>query len=229
MRKINLSPRLTAIVSLCSESEFYADVGTDHAYIPIYLAQKYKNSKIFASDIRKGPINIARKNAASYGVSERIEFFVADGLGFSAAKRAETVIIAGIGGKTIINILESADWSGKIPEIILQPQSKIEELLKYLRENDFTISDAMLSEEKGRVYVVIKVSGNEKTNKTESLEEILRNNAEPLLKRWMDDKKRKAEKINEAQKKSAKSELSVCNADVQNYFENDKSKEIGND
>lgn len=76
MKEIKLSPRLMAIVSLCSESECYADIGTDHAFIPIYLAQKNLNSKIYASDLRKGPIEIAKANAQSYGLSERIDFFV---------------------------------------------------------------------------------------------------------------------------------------------------------
>jgi tRNA (adenine22-N1)-methyltransferase len=200
MKEIKLSPRLMAIVSLCSESECYADIGTDHAFIPIYLAQKNLNSKIYASDLRKGPIEIAKANAQSYGLSERIDFFCADGLDFPNANLAKTIIIAGMGGETIIKILDDAAWCREVPEIIIQPQSKIQELLEYMLEKGFSILDAKLAAEKERIYLIIKFSGVKSSGKVKDLDEILRDNSDSLLGKWHALRKNKAEKISNAQK-----------------------------
>lgn len=200
MKEIKLSPRLMAIMSFCSDSDCYADIGTDHAFIPIYLAQKYKNSKIYATDLREGPIEIARANAESYGVSERVEFFCANGLDFPNADLAKTIIIAGMGGETIINILDNAKWCREVPEIIIQPQSKIQELLNYMIENSFSVLDAKLAAEKERIYLIIKFGGGEQSREFNNVEEILRNNSDPLLDKWLCMQRKKAEKIIEARK-----------------------------
>lgn len=200
MKEIKLSPRLRAVISLCSESDCYADIGTDHAFIPIYLAQKYKNSKIYAADLREGPIKIAKANAESYGVSARIDFFCADGLDFPNADLAKTIIIAGMGGETIINILDNAKWCKEVPEIIIQPQSKIQELINYMIENNFSILDAKLAAEKERIYLIIKFGGGEKSSELNNIEDILCNNSDPLLDKWLCLQREKEEKIIEARK-----------------------------
>lgn len=191
-----------AAVSLCSGSASYADIGTDHGFIPIYLAQKYENSKIYAADLRRGPLESAMRNAERYGVSERIEFFCADGLNFPNSSQAETVIIAGMGGETIINILGKAGRSIEASEIIVQPQSKIEELVEYMLKRNFSILDAKLADERERIYLIIKFGFARTGRSFKTYEEALQNKSDPLLERWLRLQKEKAEKIAEMQKMS---------------------------
>ena len=80
IKEIELSPRLRAIADFVPQGARVIDVGTDHGYIPVFLAQKRLASAIFASDINEGPIARARQNAALYGVEDRISFARADGL-----------------------------------------------------------------------------------------------------------------------------------------------------
>ena len=135
-----------------------ADIGTDHGYIPVWLAQTGTARRIIASDIKNGPLENARTSARSYGVEDQIEFIKADGLSGIRPHQADTVILAGMGGETIQVILERAVWTreGGV-HCIVQPQSKCDELAFWLRNNGYCIDDAKMTGDDGRLYIVWSV------------------------------------------------------------------------
>jgi tRNA (adenine22-N1)-methyltransferase len=150
---INLTKRLKALAELASEGKNIADIGTDHGYIPVYFAQMGTAQRIVASDVAVGPINSAKNSAENYGVKDKIEFVVADGLA-GIDDSFDTVIIAGMGGDTIVSILEASTWAMKKANLILQPQSKITKLVRFLNDNGCRIEKAKLVEDSGKTYVV---------------------------------------------------------------------------
>ena len=152
---IELSERLSAVAEYAWRGNKVLDVGTDHGYIPVWLAQKGGFDRIAASDVNKAPLKRAMLSAAEYGVEDRIEFFLSDGLQ-SVDTDFDTVVIAGMGGETMVNILTAAPWV-KNGILVLQPQSKLEELTGWLQDNGFALWDARLVRDAGKLYMVFSV------------------------------------------------------------------------
>ncbi|NCC69050.1 MAG: SAM-dependent methyltransferase, partial [Clostridia bacterium] len=136
-------------------------VGTDHGYLPAYLAVSGYTGRIVASDINRGPLDSARQTAKSCGALDKIEFILCDGLDAVSPESIENIIIAGMGGETIASILAAAPWtkeSGRL--LILQPMSKTEVLRRWLHENGYRV----LSEElcmDGSLYRILTASGGQ--------------------------------------------------------------------
>ena len=95
---MELSKRLTAVAGLVTEGASVADIGTDHGYIPIHLIEQNLSPKVIAMDINKGPLERARIHIAGYGMSDRIETRLSDGLAAVKPKEVEEIIVAGMGG-----------------------------------------------------------------------------------------------------------------------------------
>ena len=112
-RKLQLQPRLQMLADLVPAGAKLADVGTDHGYLPVWLLQEGRIRQAIASDINLEPLEHARRTAAEYGVSERMEFRLCAGLDKIRPDETDTIVIAGMGGETILSILESAPWSKK--------------------------------------------------------------------------------------------------------------------
>lgn len=155
---IRLSPRLAAAAAFASGGKSVADIGTDHGYLPVYLAQLGKAERIVASDLRAGPLSNAMRSAEEYGVSDRISFAQADGLA-GLGRDFDTVVIAGMGGDTIVSILAASPWTKDGARLVLQPQSKTEHLTRWLSGNGYAIADAALAEEGSRLCLVLAASG----------------------------------------------------------------------
>ena len=155
---MNLKPdgRLAEITSRVAFGASVLDVGTDHGYIPIYLAENSIAPRIFASDVSVGPLETAKRNAEKRGLSDKITFLLTDGIPDEAAPLADTIIIAGMGGETITGILERAPKTLKDGVFfILQPQTKLDVLLQHLRGGNYC--DIKLSEvnEGRRKYTIV--------------------------------------------------------------------------
>ena len=159
-RRIELSPRLRLAADLVPEGARLADVGTDHAYLPACLLMEGKIPSAIAADLREGPLSRARETAAEYGCGDRMAFRLCDGLSAIAPDEADTLVIAGMGGETIIHILESAPWTRGCT-LLLQPQTKIELLRAWLREHGYAADAERLVEDKGKLYLVLSVRGAE--------------------------------------------------------------------
>jgi tRNA (adenine22-N1)-methyltransferase len=190
MKTIKLSDRLSSIAELAGKSDTAADVGTDHAYIPIWLIQNGMAGRVIASDIKKGPLDRAKNYAREYGVESCIDFVQSDGIKHLEAESAETVIIAGMGGETIADILSKAAWiSGCANKFVLQPMTKTGELIRYIYDAGLHIEDARLSEDCGEVYIAISVkSGRRETPSNAGLivPRKLIENRDKLLGRYVD-------------------------------------------
>lgn len=146
-----------ALVQLAGTGSVAADVGCDHGYVSIYLAQKELFSKIIAMDIRSGPLESAKRNIGIYQVAHRVETRLSDGAQALLENEADTLICAGMGGELMIHILEQ-DWNKirKMKKLILQPQSEIHKVRCYLRENGFCIQDEDMVYEDGKYYPMMR-------------------------------------------------------------------------
>ena len=153
---LKLTPRLAAIAALVPEGARIADIGTDHGYIPIYLAQNGIADSVIAADIVFGPLEAARRNAVLHEVDDKIQFILCDGLCGIDPDSVDTVIIAGMGGDNIAGILSRAPWSAEDGRLlILQPASRPWALRRYLAENGFKVMTEQLTEDSGRIYPIM--------------------------------------------------------------------------
>ena len=145
---IELSPRLRLAADLVPQGARLADVGTDHAYLPACLLLEGKIPWAIASDLRKGPLDRARETARQYGCGDKMAFRLCNGLAGIRPGEADAIVIAGMGGETIAQILEAAPWvlEEKIP-LILQPMSSLPELREWLGQNGYAIAKEQLAQE----------------------------------------------------------------------------------
>lgn len=151
-----MSKRLEKIASYVSDGIGVADVGTDHGYIPVMLVKRGYKGNITATDINEGPLNKAKLNLIDADAENRVELVLCDGLEGVSPDKADTIIVAGMGGDTITGILDRAEWCmEKGKKLILQPVTKAEILRYWLVNNDFEITDEALVEENGTIYQII--------------------------------------------------------------------------
>jgi tRNA (adenine22-N1)-methyltransferase len=153
---LELTERLLAAASFVRDGAYFIDVGTDHAYLPIYLAEKGRISSATASDINEGPCESARAHIAENGFSDMIEVRRANGLAGHSARGKTDIVIAGMGGALICEILEKADFiKDKNVRLILQPMRNVRDLRAYLLCEGFHIVDEALAREGERIYEII--------------------------------------------------------------------------
>ena len=155
MQKVTLDARLLSAASLVT-GDFIADVGTDHGFLPIYLLQIGKVKRAVASDIRPEPLSKARENIEKHGLSGAVETVLTDGLNGLDKYPLTDVVIAGMGGLTVIDILRGAAFlRDKKTHLIMQPVQHAPQLREYLGENGFFIDREALALDEGRVYEII--------------------------------------------------------------------------
>ena len=155
--KLPISARLLACCDYVAPGDRVADVGCDHGYLSIHLLQTGVASHVYASDVRQGPLSSAKRNAASYGVTQDIDFFLADGVQ-DLPRDFDTLVCAGMGGDTMISILSAAPWlKSDRYRLILQCQSKRPELRQWLAIHGFSIHRETLSKDGKFVYPVMEV------------------------------------------------------------------------
>lgn len=157
---VRLTPRLQAIADQIASGARLADIGTDHAYLPIWLIENGRVASAIASDIREGPLARAGENAARHGCLERISLRLGAGLERVGAEECDTVSIAGMGGETIADILAAAPWTAKGEHLLLlQPMTMAAELRCWLWAHGYAIERESLCREEHRHYVVLTVRG----------------------------------------------------------------------
>ncbi len=165
-----MNKRLLLIAENIENGKGLIDVGTDHGYLPIYMAQNGYTGTIYASDINSDPLNKAINNADAAGLKSRICFLLSDGLHDCPRDAVDTIVIAGMGGDMIVKILDEVEWVLS-PEykLILQPMSKAEILRYWLVYNGFEISNEMLVDENNTLYqiIVARFGGITKLNDAE--------------------------------------------------------------
>lgn len=154
---MELSRRLYAVAGLVTEGASVADIGTDHGYIPIYLVQKQIASKVIALDINGGPLERAKMHIIGHNLKGKIETRLSDGLQAVEPGEVDTIIAAGMGGGLIIRILEEGrEVVDQLKACVLQPQSEIWKVRKFLLDQGMDIIDEDMVEEDGKFYTMMR-------------------------------------------------------------------------
>lgn len=154
---MNLSKRLTAVADMITPGNSIADIGTDHGYIPIYMAQKGLTPKALAMDVNAGPLERACDNIKKYCVENIVSSRLSDGLKKLNPGETESIIIAGMGGMLTIRILSDCpDVTNSAKELILSPHSDVNLVRKYLADNNFCITDENIVLEDDKFYFIIR-------------------------------------------------------------------------
>ena len=179
---MELSKRLQFIAAHIDRCKTIIDIGTDHGYIPIYSVKNNLCEKAIASDINKEPVKKAEMNAALEGVKSSVELRLGGGLEVINIGEAEAVVIAGMGGNLIRDILEKdIEKTASFKYLILQPAQNPEVLREYLYNNGYEIIEEDLCIDEGIYYELFKVKKNNKAEKV-SLEPIYYEISPRLLK-----------------------------------------------
>ena len=154
----SLSPRLFMIADLVPKCFSVCDIGTDHAYVPIYLIQKGTAKKAIAADIKVGPLIQAEKNITLYGMKDKITTRLSDGFSNILENEADCVIIAGMGGETIASILKKDKGAGVY---VLQMQTAHRYLRSYLCDNGYVIKKEAVCREGNKIYTALMAQKGE--------------------------------------------------------------------
>ncbi len=196
---IRLTNRLYAIAKQVQEGASVADIGTDHGYVPVYLIQNHIAKKIIATDIHQGPLKIAQNTIAEYGLQSYIELRLGNGLEVISPGEVDTVIVAGMGGLLIRDILsQHIETARTIHRFILQPMNAQAELREWLLKNAFKIIHEELAMEGQRIYeIIVAENGHQEIGERINLEisPKLIQKKDPLLRIFIQKKIQKQREI----------------------------------
>ena len=198
---MELSKRLNWILEKVDKCETIIDDGTDHGYIPIKLIKDNIASRVIASDINKEPLEKARINASLDGVIEKVDLRLGGGLKTLKSKEVQGIIIAGMGGNLIRDILEAdLDKVKDVDYLVLQPAQNPEVLREYLYTHEYEIIDEDICLDEGKYYELFKVKY--KKNNITKLEDVFYEISPVMLKKrtetlksYIEDKVEKNNKI----------------------------------
>ena len=199
---MELSKRLTWIISKMDECDVIMDVGTDHGYIPIELIRRNIANKVIASDINKEPLKKAKINISLEGLSNKINLRLGGGLEPLNNNEVQGILIAGMGGNLIRDILKNDISKVKnIDYLILQPAQNPEVLREYLYTENYEVIDEDICLDEGKYYELFKVKYKE--NNSSKLEDIfyevspiLLNKKSEVFKEYLKEKIEKYKKVN---------------------------------
>ena len=160
---INLSERMLMAARMVRHGNAVADIGTDHAYLPAYLILRGISSKALACDVRKGPLENAKKTVESYSIEDRITLRLSDGFDEIKPSEADDFIMCGMGGTLMEQLVSRTQWlKDKDKRIIVQPQSHAEDIRRFFVENGFEIlfEDACIDGGKLYCAMAAEYTGN---------------------------------------------------------------------
>lgn len=152
---MTLDPRLAVCAGFIDENARVADIGTDHGLLPISLVLSGRAKSAVAADIREGPLNSARENVRKYGLSDKIELCLSDGLKNIPPDGITHIVAAGMGGETIVSIISCCGWA-KNCVLVVQPMTRPEELRRYLYSAGWEITEEKAAVSGKFVYTAMK-------------------------------------------------------------------------
>ena len=168
---VPMSARLEAIVELAEEGDTVCDVGCDHAHVPIRLIQTGSYRHAIGMDVIDGPLGKAAGNLALYGVEDKVELRLSDGLDACIPGQADTLVITGMGGTLMEEILlRNPDTAKSFSVLVLGPQSDPEKVRAALRRLDFVIAKERLIFEDGKYYPVLRAEAGRSADQAEYAE-----------------------------------------------------------
>ena len=200
---MQLSLRLSAIADMVTEGNRLVDVGCDHGYLPVYLVHTGRIPGAIAMDVREGPLSRAREHIEDYSLSAYIECRLSDGLEALKAGEGDTLVIAGMGGPLMEQILtKGRKVRDSFSELILQPQSDIPHFRRYLTEEGYSIREENIVLDGGKFYPMMKAVLLKKPAEKEQLTEeeaffgkFLLKQRNPVLKQYLERENRIREQI----------------------------------
>ncbi|MBQ1193974.1 MAG: SAM-dependent methyltransferase [Lachnospiraceae bacterium] len=159
---MKISDRLKKIADFVGEGNILADIGTDHGYVPIYLVKNNIIPSAFAMDVKAGPLERAAEHIEEYGLRDKIQLRLSDGLKMLNKNEAESILIAGMGGALTVQILrQGRDILDTAKELIVSPQSEINLVREYLLSINYKIVREEMIKDAGKYYVIMKwIKGN---------------------------------------------------------------------
>ena len=159
MSKFSLNSRLRSAAGFVRQGATFADIGTDHAYLPIFLLNEGKISRAHLSDINEGPLRSAQSNVSEAGFSDRVDFHLTSGAAALSGLGICDFAICGMGGELIADIIEAAPYlKDENINLILQPMTRQAYLRTYLASRGFAIVDESYSYDAGKYYVCLLAS-----------------------------------------------------------------------
>ncbi|MBQ6702356.1 MAG: SAM-dependent methyltransferase [Clostridia bacterium] len=178
MTELQLDKRMKCIADCVPDGAILADIGTDHGKLPVYLAMKGRIKRAVAADINEMPLQKAVNNIKKHGLTDVIETCLTDGLKGIEKFTPDCVVIAGMGGELIEQILEESTLPKGGVKYVLQPMTKEDSLSRYLCKNGYVITDEHIVFE-GKLYRIICAEyTGEITQMTESMHYLGRKNIE---------------------------------------------------
>lgn len=166
MEKLQLSKRLKTVSKYVKRNEPIADIGSDHAYLPIYLIQHELVPNAIAGEVIEGPFQNAQRKVKDYRLEDRVSVRFGDGLNvLSQNDEIGTVTICGMGGILITNILSDAlnqQLLSKTTRLVLQPNNAEKDIRMFLQQNQYKIVEEAIVEENNKIYEIIVAEGHSK-------------------------------------------------------------------
>ncbi len=195
--KLPISKRLLLCAELVPPCRTVADVGTDHGYLAIHLLQTGRCAHVIAADLREKPLASAKANAAAFGIFNGITFRLSDGLHNFSPGEFDVLVLAGMGGDLIANILSAAPWLAEGDDrLILQPQSAANDLRRWLGEQGWSIDRERLVRDGRFLYSVMSVrpgQGGPLTPGEQYVSPALRREGDPLYPDYLSRMRRALE------------------------------------
>ena len=208
-KDILLSKRMQMVANMVTKGSVAADIGCDHGFVSIYLVEQGICPKVIAMDVNEGPLLRAKEHVLERGLHEKIDIRLSDGIDKLLKEEADSVFIAGMGGRLVIKILsDHFDKVKGLKEVILQPQSELHFVRHFLAEQGMSIVQEDMVEEAGKFYPCMKAVWKEQTAEYTELEEwygpLLLEKKHPVLHKFLLKEKDMFTQIKEDIRKHAK-------------------------
>lgn len=197
---LHLSKRLTTIASFLPQGAYFADIGSDHAYLPCYVCLHDQKARAIAGEVNMGPYTSACKTVEAYQLNDRIKVRLGDGLKVIADEEVSQIIIAGMGGSLISKILkDGSQYVNGVERIITQPNIGEKNVRSWLLDNHFSLKVETIVEENEHFYeVIVADKGENDILYTEQDKEkqlyfgplLLKEKSPTFIKKWTFQKKK---------------------------------------
>lgn len=196
-REIILSERMQMVANMVTKGNILADIGCDHGFVSIYMIENGICPKVIAMDVNEGPLCRAREHISERSLTPYIDVRLSDGMEKLLLGEADSILIAGMGGRLVIKILtDCMDKAKELNEIILQPQSELHLVRQFLTDFGFHILQEDMVKDNGKFYPAMRVVWKEKKAQPLTEEELwygpcLLKEKNPVLQEYLKNEKAK--------------------------------------
>src|SRR5699024_3202901 len=196
-KQIILSKRLEIIMNSLPKGAYFADIGSDHAYLPIAVCLKDSSARAIAGEVNEGPYQSAVSHVARYQLNQQIKVIKGDGLDVIQSEAVDHIVIAGMGGGLIRSILERGKHHlAKVRRLILQPNVDSHYVRVWLHGTDYRLTSESILKEDGHIYEILiadQVASNQKNNYSDKEiffgPYLLKEQTKPIRKKWKKERK----------------------------------------